>query len=78
MTGISGTNNFMNFQFKMANLYLKKLSNIDTKKVNKNSWNILFIDAELNMIGKKFKEKIGSGITLTNNEIKVIMKVIKS
>ena len=69
MTGISGTNNSMNFQFKMANLYLKKLSNIDTEKVNNNSWNIIFIDAELNMIGKKFKEKIGSGITLTNNEI---------
>ena len=69
MTGISDTNNFMNFQFKMANLYLKKLSNIDTKKVNNNSWNIIFIDAELNMIGKTFKEKIGSGITLTNNEI---------
>ena len=30
------------------------------------------------MIGKKMTEKIGSGITLTNNEIKYIMKVIKS
>ena len=30
------------------------------------------------MIGKKIKEKFGSGITLTNNEIKDIMKVIKS
>ena len=30
------------------------------------------------MAGKKNKEKIGSGIGLTNNEIKDIMKVIKS
>ena len=30
------------------------------------------------MIGKKIKEKIGSGITLTSNEIKDINKVIKS
>ena len=30
------------------------------------------------MIGKKIKEKIGSGLTLTNNEIKDINKVIKS
>ena len=29
------------------------------------------------MIGKKKKEKVGSGITLTNNEKKDIMKVIK-
>ena len=30
------------------------------------------------MIGKKIKEKFRSGKTLTNNEIKDIMKVIKS
>ena len=30
------------------------------------------------MIGKRIKEKFGSGITLTKNEIKDIMKVIKS
>ena len=30
------------------------------------------------MIGKKTKEKFDLGITLTNNEIKDIMKVIKS
>ena len=30
------------------------------------------------MIGKKIKEKFGWGITLTNNEIKEIMKVINS
>ena len=37
-----------------------------------------FVDLRLNLIGKKMKEKFGSGITLTNNEIKDIMKVIKS
>ena len=30
------------------------------------------------MIGKISKKKLGSGTTLTNNEIKVITKVIKS
>ena len=30
------------------------------------------------MIDKKMAKKFGSGITLTNNEIKDIMKVIKS
>ena len=29
----------------------------------------LFIDVGLNMIGKKIKEKIGSSVTITNNEI---------
>ena len=37
-----------------------------------------FVDLRLNLIGKKMKEKFGSGITLTNNEIKDIMKGIKS
>ena len=55
-------------------LYSKELSNIDTKKINKNNRNNLFIDAGLNMI---LKEKIGLGITLTNNETKNIMKVMK-
>ena len=75
MTGISGMDNFINFPFEMENLYLKELSNIDTKKINRNN---LFIDAGLNIIGKKVKEKSGSGVTLTDNEIKDIMKVIKS
>ena len=39
---------------------------------------IFLIDAQLNMIGKKIKEKFVSGITLTNKKIKDIMKVIKS
>ena len=38
---------------------------------------IIFVDGRLNMIGKKIKEKYDSGITLTNNEIRDIMKVIK-
>ena len=37
----------------------------------------LLIEARLNMIGKKIKEKFDSVITLRNNEIKYIMKVIK-
>ena len=37
-----------------------------------------FVSLPFNMIGKSIKEKFGSGITLTNNEIKNIMKVIKS
>ena len=76
--GKSGIDNFVDFPFKMANSYLKELSNIYTKKTNKNNRNNLFIDEGLNMTGKKNKEKIGSGIGLTNNEIKDVMKVIKS
>ena len=41
-----------------------------------------FVDAVLNLIGKKIKKWIssitGSDITLTNNEVKYITKVIKS
>ena len=41
-----------------------------------------FVDAGLNLIGKKIKKGIssitGSDITLTNNEIKYITNVIKS
>ena len=44
---------------------------MDTKKVNKNN----YTDAGLNMIVNKIKEKIGSRITLINNEIKDIMKI---
>ena len=76
--GQSGIDNFVDFPFKMANSYLKELSNIYTKKTNKNNRNNLFIDEGLNMTGKKNKEKISSGIGLTNNEIKDVMKVIKS
>ena len=52
--------------------------NKDTKEID----NKLFLDIGLNAIGKKIKSKISSitglGITLTNNLIKDIMKVIKS
>ena len=41
----------------------------------------VFVDAGLSLLGKKIKKGIssikGAGITLTNNEIKDIMKVIK-
>ena len=56
----------------MLKPYSKELNNMDTKKVNKNN----YTDAGLNMIVKKIKEKIGSRITLINNEIKDIMKII--
>ena len=56
----------------MLKSYSKELNNIDTKKVNKNNCT----DAGLNMIVKKIKEKIGPRITLINNEIKDIMKII--
>ena len=37
MTGTSGIDNFINCPLKMAKSYLKELSNIDTKKINKNN-----------------------------------------
>ena len=76
MTGISGIDNFINFPFKMANSYLKELSDIDTKNVNKNNGNNLFTDAALNIIGKMIKENVGSRITLINYETKDIMEVV--
>ena len=45
MTGISGIDNFINFPFKMANSYLKELSDIDTKNVNKNM-GIIFLQMQ--------------------------------
>ena len=54
-TGISNTNNFVNFSLKMANSYLKELNNIDSKKINKNNVKSFLIDAGLNMIGKKIR-----------------------
>ena len=48
------------------------------KKLSKNT----FVDSVLNLIGKKIKKAFlsiaGLGITLTNNEIKEVIKVIKS
>ena len=57
MTGISDIDSFISFPFKMENSCLKELSDIHTSKINKNNRNGLFIDAGLNMIGKKIKEK---------------------
>ena len=57
--------------------YVTELNNIGAKK-NKDA----FVDTGLSLLGKTIKKGIlsiiGSGITLTNNEIKDIMKVIKS
>ena len=53
MTDISGIDHFISFPFKMANLCLKELRTIDTKQLNKNNRNSVFIDAGLNIIGKK-------------------------
>ena len=69
-----GLDSFIESPFKLLNSYEKELSNIDTKKLNKNN----YTDSELNMIGKKINEKFGLGIALTNNEIKDNLKVIKS
>ena len=49
MTGTSDIDTLIDFLFKMANSYLKELSNIDTKKLNKNIRDNLSIDAGLNM-----------------------------
>ena len=55
MTDRSGIDDFINFPCEMANSYLKELSNINTKEINKNNRNNIFIDAGLNMTGKKIK-----------------------
>ena len=68
---ISGLDKFVSFPSKVLKSYSKELCNIYTK-------NNLFIDAELNMIGKRIKEKFGSGITLTKNEIENVIKVLNS
>ena len=60
------------------NSVAKELKNMDTKKLNKD----IFVDEVFNVIGKNIKKGIlsisGSGITLTNNEIKDVIKLIKS
>ena len=62
----------------IKNSFAKELKNKDPKGIDSK----LFLDTGLNIIGKKIKKGISSitglGITLTNNEIKNIMKVIKS
>ena len=60
----------------LVDSYIKEANNIGFN--NKD----VFVDAELSLLGKKIKKRIlsitGSGITLTYNEIKDIMKVFKS
>ena len=55
--------------------YIQELAKIGFKKDDA-------VDAGLSLLSKKIKKEIlsivGSGITLTNNEIKDIMKAIKS
>ena len=62
----------------LVNSIAKELKNMGTKKSNKD----IFVDEVFNVIGKNIKKVIlsisGSGITLTNNEIKDIIKLIKS
>ena len=62
----------------IKNSFKKELKNAGTKKLNDDT----LVDAGLNITGKEVKKGIssikGSGITLTNNEIKDIMKIIKS
>ena len=75
----SGLDNIVSFAMKVMESYLKELNIIDTKKYKKNKNNKnLDKDAGLSMVTNKKKKKFGSGITLANNEIKDIMKVIKS
>ena len=63
---------------QITNSFIKELKNAGTKKLN----NDILVDAGLDTVGKKIKIGIstitGSAITLTNNEIKDIIKVIKS
>ena len=62
----------------IKNSFVKELKNKDPKKIDSN----LFVYTERNIIGKKIKKGISSNtdsrITLTNNEIKDIIKEIKS
>ena len=62
----------------ITNSFKKELKNEDPKEIG----TTLFVDTGLNITGKKIEKGIssitGSGITLTNNEIKDILKVIKS
>ena len=63
----------------IANIIVKKeLKSTGTKQLN----NDILVDAALNIIGKKIKKRISSmmglWITLTNNKIKDIIKLIMS
>ena len=62
----------------LANSFAKELKITGTEKLS----NDILVDAGINIIGEKIKNRIssvtGSGITLTNYEVKDKMKVIKS
>ena len=62
----------------LADSIAKETKNMGTKRINK----VILVDARLNLLGKKIEKGISSiidsGITLTNNEIKDIIKLIKS
>ena len=55
---VTGSDNLINFLLKLMELYSRELSNINTKKINKNNENDLFIDAGLNMTSKKSKKSL--------------------
>ena len=56
--GISGLDNFVKFSTWNGEFIFEKIKYVDNKNINKNHRNNLFIDAELNMIGTKIKEKL--------------------
>ena len=62
----------------LANSYAIELKTTGDKKFNKND----FVDRRLSLLGRKIKKGdssiAGSGRTLTNNEIKDIIKAIES
>ena len=55
---VTGSDNLINFLLKLMELYSRELSDINTKKINKNNENDLFIDAGLNMTSKKSKKSL--------------------
>ena len=66
----------------IVNSYVKELKNTDPKKLKNKGIADLLIVTGLNIHGKKIKKEIsfikGSGQTLAKNDIKDVMKVIKS
>ena len=80
---VNGTNPLLSFPpfwtiNSLANSYRKELKNKDPIDIDSN----LLVDTRLDNIGKKIKKGISSitssGITLTNNKIKDIIKIIRS
>ena len=78
VTGMTGIVKPENEIFKTANGLLSLTNSIAKKSASMGNKGTL-VNAGLSLLGQKIKKKnYGSGITLTNNEIKDIMKVIKS